>query len=244
MGGKTVSDWMTATVVAFFIKGLCGFVNTLVFTTILSFGNNNINISPVELILGYPSNLILAWKERKSIKWGVCIPVAVLVLVGSILGSLFLKNADIKLIKVVFGFVIIAIGLEMLFREFHSKEMKQSKLILAIIGVLSGFLCGLYGVGALLGAYISRVTANSHEFKGNICFVFAVENTLRVLFYVVWGILTADILRQALILSPFMLGALFLGMAAGKILDEKLVRRLVIVMLIISGFPLITGNLH
>lgn len=73
--------WIVAAICAFFIKGLCGFANTLVFTTILSFGNNNINISPVELILGYPTNVILVWKERKGIRWDVCIPLVVLVIV-------------------------------------------------------------------------------------------------------------------------------------------------------------------
>jgi hypothetical protein len=56
--------WMAAAAAAFFVKGLCGFANTLVFTTILSFGNNNIHISPVELLLGYPSNLIIIRKGR------------------------------------------------------------------------------------------------------------------------------------------------------------------------------------
>ncbi len=54
--------WIMAAFCAFFIKGLCAFANTLVFTTILSFGNNNINITPVELLLGYPSNLITGCK--------------------------------------------------------------------------------------------------------------------------------------------------------------------------------------
>ncbi len=57
--------WIAATVGAFFVKGLCGFANTLVFTSILGFGSDNINISPVELVLGFPTNLILVWKERK-----------------------------------------------------------------------------------------------------------------------------------------------------------------------------------
>lgn len=113
--------WMIATISAFFVKGLCGFANTLVFTTLLSFTNNNINISPVELMLGYPTNIILSWKERKSIKWGICIPLAALVILGSIPGVLFLKTADTSLIKVIFGFVIILIGLEMLLRERQTK---------------------------------------------------------------------------------------------------------------------------
>ncbi len=41
--------WILATIVAFYIKGLCGFANTLVFTSILGFGTNNINISPIEV---------------------------------------------------------------------------------------------------------------------------------------------------------------------------------------------------
>ena len=42
--------WIAATLVAFFIKGLCGFANTLIFTTILSFGSSNLSITPVELL--------------------------------------------------------------------------------------------------------------------------------------------------------------------------------------------------
>jgi len=235
--------WIIATLCAFFVKGLCGFANTLVFTTILSFGNNNVNISPVELILGYPTNLILAWKERRSIKWGVCLPLALLVIVGSLPGVFLLKNVDTSVIKVIFGAIIIFIGIEMLLREFQIGKVKESKILLAIIGVLSGLLCGLYGVGALLGAYISRVTKGSNEFKANICVVFFAENTFRIVLYVLWGIITFDILKQAVILIPIMLAGLFAGMLSGKFLDEKIVKRLVIVMLVVSGFALIWNNI-
>ncbi len=57
--------WIIAALTAFFIIGLCGFANTLVFSSILGFGVANVNISPVELLLGYPSNLLLTWKNRK-----------------------------------------------------------------------------------------------------------------------------------------------------------------------------------
>lgn len=235
--------WIVATLCAFYVKGLCGFANTLVFTTILSFGNNNINISPVELILGYPTNAILAWKERKSIKWSICLPLAALVIAGSIPGVLFLKNADTGMIKIVFGVVIVLIGLEMLLREFQTKKVKQSKIILGIIGVLSGILCGLYGIGALLGAYVSRVTDDSSSFKANICIVFLVENTFRIILYGLWGIITFDILKQAIILVPLMLIGLVLGMLSGKVLKESVVKKVVIIMLMISGVALVVNSL-
>lgn len=235
--------WIIASVCAFFIKGLCGFANTLVFTTILSFENNNISISPVELLLGYPTNAILAWKERGSIQWSICLPLALLVLLGNIPGVLLLKNADTGHIKIVFGFLIILVGVEMLLRQARVIKVRESKTLLGIIGILSGVLCGLYGVGALLGAYVSRVTEDSHGFKANICMVFVMENTFRIVLYTVLGIITIDILKQAVILIPAMLVGLYMGMASSRVLDEKVVKKLVIVMLILSGVALVVNNI-
>lgn len=236
--------WMIiAAACAFFVKGLCGFANTLVFTTILSFHTTNINISPVELILGYPSNLMIAWKERRFIQWKVCIPLALLVLGGNIPGILLLKNTDTQIIKVVFGFAVILIGVVMLLRERQKQKLKQSKILLSAIGFLSGILCGLYGIGALLAAYVSRVTDNSRSFKANICIVFIAENTFRIILYCLTGIITFSTLSKALVLVPAMLAGLLLGIKSCTVLDETLVRRLVIVMLILSGISLVVQNM-
>lgn len=234
--------WMIAALCAFFVKGLCGFANTLVFTTILSFADNNINISPVELILGYPTNVIMAYRERRSIRWKICLPLTLLVIAGSIPGALFLKNVDTNRIKLLFGGVIIVIGLEMLFRELHTRKRKQSKGLLVIIGILSGLLCGLYGIGALLGAYLSRVTKDSSSFKANICVFFLAENTIRLGVYGWCGIMNADAVRQAVILIPFMLAGLGLGMLSDRFLSEKVIRKLVMIMLIASGIALMINS--
>lgn len=235
--------WIMATVVAFYIKGLCGFANTLVFTSILGFGANNVNISPVELVLGYPTNIILAWKNRKQLKAKVVIPLSVLLLAGSLPGTFLLKNVNTQYIKIVFGIVVIFIGLEMYFREKRNLTCKQSKIILAIIGVLSGILCGLFGVGALLAAYVGRVTDTSNEFKANICAVFIVENTFRMILYSAIGIITFYTLRQSVLLMPFMLAGLYAGIKSGQIIDEKIVKKMVIILLIFSGFMLILKNI-
>ncbi len=236
--------WMIiAAVCAFYVKGLCGFANTLVFTTILSFKINNINISPLELMLGYPSNLILAFQERKSIQWKVCLPLAILVLLGNIPGIFLLKHTDTRVIKILFGIVVILIGIEMFFREKQKSRRKSSPLILGIIGFLSGMLCGLYGIGALLAAYVSRVTEDTKAFRANLSIVFIAENTFRVFIYCFTSIITLEIFLQALLLIPAMLVGLFLGIKSSFVLDEKLVRKLVIIMLILSGLALVLNNL-
>ena len=84
--------WILATLIAFFIKGLCGFANTLIFTSILSFGSANANISPVDLILGCPTNLIMVWENRQKLDHTIYLPLSILVLAGSLPGAFLLKN--------------------------------------------------------------------------------------------------------------------------------------------------------
>lgn len=235
--------WIIATLVAFFVKGVCGFANSMIFSTILSFENNNINISPVELVMGYPTNIILVWKEKKSINWKMCLPLAVMVVLGDIPGILFLRNMDTGIIKIIFGFVIVFIGIEMLLRDLNLIPLKESGVLLWVIGILSGVLCGLYGVGVLLGAYVSRIAKDSHVFKANMCMVFFIENTVRVVLYSILGIITLNIVKQAIILWPLMLVGLLFGMAFSRLLDERITKKIVTIMLIISGIALIINSL-
>lgn len=235
--------WILATLSAFFVKGLCGFANTLVFTSILGFGSSNVDISPVEIVLGFPTNVILAWKERKNLQPRVFVPLALLILAGSIPGALFLKSADSQVLKVVFGAVLIFTGLEMLAREYKMVKMKESKLMLGLVGLAAGVLSGLFGVGALLAAYVSRVTDNTSEFKANFSAVFIMENLFRMGLYGTLGIITGDSLKRSLVLFPFMLLGLFGGMKSSQVLDEKLVKKLVILLLVISGGVMIWKNM-
>ena len=235
--------WIVATVAAFYVKGLCGFANTLVFTTVMSFGISNRNISPVELLLGYPSNAIIAFRERKKIDPKLCVPLAGLVVLGAIPGMLLLRSADTGAVKLFFGVVIVLLGLEMLLRERQAGRVRESKAMLALIGLLSGILCGLYGVGALLGAYIGRVAKDAGAFRANLCVVFFVENTLRIVLYSAMDLLNTGMALQAARLLPFALLGLFLGAKSSAVISEKAVRRMVIVMLILSGLSLIMGQL-
>ena len=227
--------WIIAAVAAYFIKGLCGFANTLVFTSILSFSASNANISPIDLLLGYPTNLILTWKNRKSLDPKVYLPLAALVLAGSIPGALLLKNVDARAIKLVFGVVVAVFGVEMLSREYRKKKVRSSKLVLAIIGVTAGVLCGLFGVGALLAAYVSRVTEGGA--------VFIVDNPFRIVLYSALGLLTLDTVKSVLLLIPFALWGLYAGIKCSSRMDEKLVRKITSVLLVLSGISLILKNL-
>ena len=235
--------WFIAAFTAYFVKGQCGFANTLVFTTILSFGAPNASISPVDLLLGYPANLILTWKNRRHLDPKVCLPLSVLVLAGSIPGALLLKNVDAGSIKLVFGVVVAALGMEMFFRERGRNRPHSSKPILAIISVTAGVLCGFFGVGAMLAACVSRVTENDSSFKANISAVFIADNTFRIVLYQALDLLTFGTVQTIIRLIPFALLGLFAGMKCSGHMNEKHTRRITAILLVLSGISLLLKNL-
>ncbi len=232
-----------AALCAYFVKGVCGFANTVVLTSILSFRSDNIQITPIDLLLGIPANIVMAYKERKAVKLRLWLPLATLVVVGSIPGIFFLKLGNSKSIKVVLGITIVVIGLEMLFREFHTKSQALPRWILWLIGLISGFISGVFGIGALLAAYMGRTTETGDSFRGNLCMVLLTDNLFRLIVYLIMGIMTTEAVKAAAILFPFMLIGLGLGAWARRKLDEKKVKFCVVLMLMLSGISLVISNI-
>lgn len=236
--------WILAAFCAFFVKGLCGFANTLVFDTILGFGVNNVNISPVELILGYPANITLVYKNRKHINKNIVIPLIIVVILGSIPGALVLRYVNANIVKMIFGVMVTLVGINMMYREYKPSSGKSHKVFDIVIGTLAGAMCGMFGVGVLLAAFVSKVTKTSTEFKANLSLVFIAENTFRFITYIFLGVMTFDSLIKAICLVPVMVIGLWVGMKAGDIMDEKLIKKLVIIFLIISGVAMIVNNMN
>ena len=231
-----------AVVAAYLVKGLTGFGNTLVFSTAMSFFSSTLAITPVEAVLGLPSNVFIAWRERRSFRWRVILPVSVIVVAGCVPGILLLKSASPRLLKVFFGFVVMALGAEMLLRE-RAGRRRGSRAVLALIGLTAGVMSGLYGVGALLAAYMSRTTEDSASFRGNLCAVFLITDSVRLVLYCLTGVVTGAALLTAAKLLPFMA----LGLAAGTRLagrwQEATVKRAIVAGLIFSGLSLVITNL-
>lgn len=113
----------------------------------------------------------------------------------------------------------------------------------ASVGIAAGVLSGLFGVGALLAAYVSRVTDTGSEFKANVSAVFLAENVFRVFLYTMLGMITVDVLKTALLLMPAMLAGLFAGIAVSRKIDDKAIKKLVLLLLIFSGIVLILQNI-
>lgn len=232
--------WMLAAFVGYFVKGVAGIGNTLVVTSAMAYTRTNAEITPVELLLCVPTNLAVTWVYRRHIDWKLAIAPLCMVLAGDALGVLLLKNVDVTAMKAVFGVVLILLSVEQLWRELRGKPTRSGHPALMLtLGISAGVLCGMFGVGALLAAYLSRVTTDDATYKGTMSIIFTIENFFRVIAYSATGLLTAVSLTRAAILLPFMGAGLFLGIRLSNRLNARTMRLIIGVMLLLSGLPLL-----
>ena len=95
----------------------------------------------------------------------------------------------------------------------------------------------------MLGVCVTRMTDTMTEFKGNVSMVFAVENTIRLITYAVFGLFTMSAIRTAMILIVIALIGMFVGMQCSKFMKDTTVKKIVIILLILSGISLIIQNI-
>ena len=236
--------WMLAVLVGYFIKGVAGIGNTLVVTSAMSYTRTNAEITPVELLLCVPTNLAVTWVYRRHINWKLAVAPLCMVLVGDLLGVLLLKNVDVTAMKMIFGVVLMLLSVEQLWREWQGRPTRAAHpALMLMLGISAGVLCGMFGVGALLAAYLSRVTTDDMTYKGTMSVIFTVENLFRVVAYSVAGLLTRESLVNAAMLLPFMALGLFLGIRLSSRMNARAMRIVIGVMLLISGVPLVLAAL-
>ncbi|ADL53323.1 sulfite exporter TauE/SafE family protein [Clostridium cellulovorans] len=228
-----------STLLAYFIKGITGFGNTLVMSPLYSFVTSNKLTTPIDLLFSIPTNIFIVWRERKNISIKVILPLSLMLIIGIIPGTLLLKIGSDWILKSILGLLIAGMGLEMLTRKTNENEVnKTNPIFLTFIGVLSGTLAGLYGIGALLVAYIMRTTNTKSQFRANICCVFLVDNIFRFFLYLYTGILNKETLLMALYLSPAVVIGMMIGIKVDSRMNEESIKKLVIALLIISGLVL------
>ena len=236
--------WMLAVLVGYFVKGVAGIGNTLVVTSAMSYTRTNAEITPVELLLCVPTNLVVTWVYRRHINWKLAIAPMCMVLAGDVLGVLLLKNVDVTAMKMVFGVVLILLSVEQLWRELRGKPERQAHpALMLILGSPAGGRCGMFGGGALLAAYLSRVTTDDMTYKGSMSVNFTEENAFRLVAYSVTGRLTTASLINAAMLLPFMGLGLFLGIRLSSRMNARTMRIIIGAMLLISGIPLVLAGL-
>lgn len=227
---------------SFFIKRIAGFGDPLLTGPLLSLFLENRLISPTNLLISIPINTYTAWVNRKSFSVRNTIPIALCILAGVVPGTLMLKYAASRALKIGLGLVVIFIGIEMLTRKKEITE-RSNPVLMAAACFLSGVTSGLYGINLFFVAYIERSTRNRNEFRGNICFIFLIENICRTVTYLVFGILTKKIVVLALLGLPGVMAGMYFGSRIDSRMSEETVRYITIMIFIAAGISIVVKTI-
>jgi uncharacterized membrane protein YfcA len=204
----------------------------------LSLFIDNRVISPMNLLLQAPLNGWISWKNRKSFSIKKTLLMMICIFCGIIPGVLLLKYAASWILKAFLGILVLGIGFEMIIRN-RTKPAGENRLIMALVSFCSGITAGLYGINLFFVAYVERTTKDRAAFRGNVCFIFFAENTIRIIMYIAAGIFTRYILLLSLIALPGMLAGFFLGSKIDTKLSETAIRKVIITMFMIGGVTIL-----
>ena len=230
-------------VFAYYVKAITGFGNTLIMGSLFSFVVPNTVTTPVDLLIGSPANGYMVWRERRSISFKGAAPLALLTVAGAIPGVFFLKMGADWLLKALLGLIIIGLAIQIAAQRNGSRQKKSHPAVLAVVGLISGVLTGVFGIGALVAVYFNKTAENKSQCRSNMCFVFMIEGIFRFILYLATGILTKNIMIMAAALLPAVVIGMALGTKTDKYIDETKMRYIVIALLIVSGATLFVRNM-
>lgn len=233
--------FVLVTAFAVFVQSVAGFGGTLLSMPlgILLVG---VGVArPVLTIVAWITGIVMAIAGWRQINWKELIKMTLVMLVGVLLGIWLFNNLSLSFLLVLYGVMIILIGLKKLLRP--SSRTLPAPLqwgALTIAGLMQGlFVSG----GSFLVIYAMARIKEKQVFRPTINLVWALLNTVLVVNYFLSGQLSGSVLSA----SGICLVPTFLAMAAGaalaKRINQAVFLKIVNLILIVSGAVLVISNI-
>ena len=226
--------------VAFFIRSLTGFGSALVSIPILALLFDLKFAVPLEALFEVGISILLMSKVYTAISKTTLVPLIIGTIIGSLLGTYILYSFANIFLKRMLGVIVILFAISLLLEKTGSAIKTVSSGWGLLAGAIGGVFGGLFGTsGPPFVMYLTYKLKQKDVLRASLMGLFAIDYTWRVGVYATTGFLTMEIFKFALILTPaFVLGTI-LGHKTHFKINETLFRRIVAVILIISGILLL-----
>lgn len=221
------------------IKGLTGFASSPIIVPLLTLFLDLKFVVPVVATITFFSGLIMFILTRKHIKKDEFLLVLIFVIIGSFIGSQILAYFDSNILKKILGVTIILYALKMLLSQNISLNKNLKKFWGALAGFIGGIFGGLFDVnGPPIVIYMSHKLSKK-PFRATITAIFFVDVIWRNILYTLNGVATLESLKFALYLLPALTIGILLGSKLQVNINEALFKRIVAIILLITGILLI-----
>jgi uncharacterized membrane protein YfcA len=224
-----------------FIQGLVGFGSGLVMVPTLVLLIEPIVLIPAVLVHGLIMNMALSIEARRYIQAGRIAPILLGALIGLPFGTYLLMILSPDIIKILIGTVIVIFGLILI--SGRSFEVKRERIFTVPLGIMSGLLNGSVSMsGPPVILFFANQMIRKKNFRANTVTYFFFLNVATLFIFALVGLITMDVLVLAGVTLPFALLGILIGTKVSKKVDEKVFRRIALILVSIAGLvSLISG---
>jgi len=225
---------MVIVLIAGFIQGLTSFGLSIVAIPLLIRIIPLQEVVPIIIVLALLTNTLVLFPVRKEIKFRKFIPLVLMGILFLPVGAYSLKYLNPYYLKLCFGTLITVFSLLLILKKTF--PIKNEKVGFIITGSLSGFLNGSLSLsGPPVVLFLSNQGIDKNTFRANITLYFLILNVIAIMVFLATGLMNRFVGEQILFLAPALIAGVLTGIKISKKLKDETFRRLVLVVLLLSG---------
>lgn len=224
---------------SFYTRSLLGFGGALISIPLMAFLFPLRFAVPLEAIFEVLLSLMLIRGEWRRVDKKIMAMLLVGSFIGTLIGTYVLKSfSNVMLLKML-GIIIILFSLNLLRKNDVQPVKKFSWPIGVIIGTISGILGGIFGTsGPPIVLYLAYQIKVRNILRATLIGYFMFDFAVRLVVFGASGFLTTSIGYYALLLTPGLIVGTLFGKKHFIIVDDRLYKKAVIAILIVSGILL------
>ncbi len=228
-------------VLSYAIRGSTGFggVTVPLLAWILSLKT----IAPMVTFLGLLSSAAILARGHRYISWRDAWRVLPPCLAGVLLGLYFFTTLDALTLARALGIFVLGYGAYSLWASFRAvpEPRLPLRLVAPALGSTAGFVGTLFGAnaGMFFAIYLDLLRLGKNEFRSTVAAILFGLGILRGTGYLAVGAFDRDALIASAAALPLMMIGIFLGNHIHASLNPLRFKRLVALVLIASGLPLV-----
>jgi len=200
---------------------------------------------PVFLLLCLPTEIIISMKDFKKINMSKTAVFLFFIVPALVIGTWLLRFSSQPWMLLLLAAVIITVAVYyFLFEEKQNVHLVYSKWYIALFGIVSGLMGGLFNMsGPPLVFYFKSIGFTKAEFRASLLGIFFIMSFVRLVTYISFGFYTTTTLNTVVILMPFALVGMVLGMILHHHLNEHMFKKIASIILFLTGALIVMKNI-
>ncbi len=223
--------------IGYYVQTVIGFAGALVAMPILLFVIGLTDaISYVTIFYGLGSIYLVA-KEWRDVDKKIVVSIILSSIIGVAIGTWVLKTyGDQQFLKKALGIFILAYVVYTYFDKNDTRDWSKLKFF---FGFLGGFSSSVFSIGGPMYVIIVKnITPNIKIFRATMFGILGVVTFMRIPALAYTGLLNETHLYYSLYIFPFFVLAIILGKKTYSLLDEAVLKKILLVLLLLSGLVL------